>query len=109
MLVQVDDGGLGNGVGLALPLANALVLWVEASALGRLGMVDLNVLAPLVGLGVPHDAHAAWTLAGTSVAMELGEKRQRQTVTNGYRLLSNLDQFKIVDNTHICPPIDFLV
>ena len=45
MLVLVDNCGLGDGVGL-----------------GRLGMVDLNVLAPFVGLEVPGDAHAARTL-----------------------------------------------
>ena len=83
MLVLFDDWSLGDRVSLALPLADALVVWVEASGLGHLGMVDFNVLAPLVGLGVPGDAHAAQTLAGAGVAMEPGrERQQRQTVMN---------------------------
>ena len=48
VLVLVDNWGLGDGVGLALPLADTLVVWVEASGLGCLGMADLDVLAPLV-------------------------------------------------------------
>ena len=80
MLVLVDHCVLADRVVLALPFADALVVWVEPSGPGHLGMVDLIVLAPLVSVGVPGDAYAAQTLAGTGVhvAMELGRERQQR-------------------------------
>ena len=85
MLVLVDDGGLGNGVGLALPLANALVLWVEASGLGRLGRSSIP--KPLIGLGVPCDAHAA-TNTGRS-RCRYGTWWEKETKTDGDKCVTD--------------------
>ena len=77
----IDDGGVRDGAGFTLPFAYAVVLRVEAHRLGRFRVVDLDVLAPLVGRGDAGDAHATGTLAGASFSMEPGKTNEDEQFT----------------------------
>ena len=68
-----SDCGLWDGGGITLPFAHTVVLWAETHGFGRFGVLDLNVLTPLVGCGRPRDAHAAGTLARAAVSVEPGK------------------------------------